>query len=70
MKSHIQKLNQKKSYLLKEIEKFNKILVELNKETEQFKYIQDQVKKEKFKKIIKLEEESSAEYVQANWKVS
>jgi len=70
MKSHILKLNQQKSHFLKEIEKFDKILVELNKETEQFKYIQDQIKKEKVKKILKVEEEAAAEFVQSNWKVN
>ncbi len=70
MKNHIVKLNQRKSQLLNEVEKHNKILIELNKETEQFKYIKEKQAKEKFKKTIKAEEEAAAEYIQAKWKVS
>jgi hypothetical protein len=70
MKAHIEKLNIQKSQLVREVEKFNKIIIELNKETEQFKYIKDQINKEELKKVMKAEEETSAEYVQANWKAS
>jgi len=70
MKNHIIKLDQKRTHLLNEIERFNKIIMELNKETEQFKYIKQQQDKEKFKKIIKTEEETAAEYVQAQWRAS
>ncbi len=70
MKEHIIKLNQRKVYLLADVEKYNKIIIELNKETEQFKYIKEQQDKERFKKIIKAEEEAASEYVQAKWKAS
>lgn len=70
MKSHIVKLNQKKTHMVREIENYNKIIIELNKETEQFKYIKDQQAKEKLKKQIKEDEEISAEYVQARWMAS
>ncbi len=70
MKSHIIKLNQRKSYLLLEVEKYNKLIIELNKETEQFKYIKDEEDKKRFKEMIKAEEETAAEYVQAKWKAS
>ncbi len=70
MKDHIVKLNQKKANLLVRIEKYDKIIVELNKETEQYKYIKEQQEKEKFKKMIKIEEETASEYVQAKWRAS
>ncbi len=70
MKSHIVKLNQQKISLVSQIENYNKIIVELNKEMEQFKYIKEQQAKEKFKKILKAEDEAAAEYVQAQWKAS
>jgi len=65
MKEHIFKLEQKKSFLQNEAKKFDKIIIELNKEKEQFKYIKQQIQKEKFKKLIKSEEEASSEYIQA-----
>jgi len=70
MKSHIVKLNQAKSHLHREISQLNKLIIQLNKETEQFKYIKQQQEKEAFKKLIKAEEEASAEYVSAKWKAS
>ncbi len=70
MKNHIIKLNQKKTYFLQEVKKYNKIIIELNKETEQFKYIKDIEEKEAFKKQIKFEEETAAEFVQARWGIN
>jgi len=70
MRNHIFKLNQQKSHYLKEVERYNKIIIELNKETEQFKYIKQQQEKEKFKKLIKVEEEAASEYVQSKWMAS
>ncbi len=67
MRSHILKLEQRKSYLLREVEKYNKIIIELNKETEQFKYIKEEEAKKAFKLQIKVEEDAAAEYVQAKW---
>ena len=70
MKSHILKLEQRKEYLLREVERYNKIIIELNKETEQFKYIKEQEEKKAFKNQIKLEEEAASEYVQSRWAAS
>jgi len=70
MKSHIMKISQKKSHLLREVERYNKIIIELNKESEQFKYIQDEENKKALKQILKLEELASAEYVESKWKAS
>ena len=70
MKSHILKLEQRKEYLLREVERYNKIIIELNKETEQFKYIKEQEEKRIFKNQIKLEEEAASEYVQSRWVAS
>ncbi len=70
MKNHIVKLNQKRSFLLKEVSKYSQIIIELNKQTEQYKYIKDEEEKVAFKKIIKDEEEDAQEYVQARWKAS
>jgi chromosome segregation ATPase len=70
MQNHIVKLNQKKSHLKNEIEKHNKIIIELNKETEQFKYIKQQQEKDILKKQLKKDEDVSAQYIQAKWKVS
>jgi hypothetical protein len=70
MRNHIFKLNQQKSNYLREVERYNKIILELNKETEQFKYIKQQQEKEKFKKLIKDEEEAASEYVQSKWMAS
>jgi hypothetical protein len=42
-------------------------IVELQKESEQFKYILDEEKKEKFKKILAAEEEAASEYVQSKY---
>jgi hypothetical protein len=70
MKSHIIKISQKKLYLLREVEKYNKIIIVLNKESEQFKYIQDQEDKKALKQLIKLEELATAEYVESKWKTS
>lgn len=70
MKSHIMKISQKKSHLLREVERYNKIIIELNKESEQFKYIQDEENKKALKQIIKLEELAAAEYVESKWKAS
>ena len=67
MKEHISKLNRDKTNLLKQVDKYNEIIIELNKETEQFKYIKEQMKKEKFNKMIKDEETTSSEYMQAKW---
>ncbi len=70
MKNHIFKLNKQKVHYLREVERYNKIIIELNKETEQFKYIKQQQEKEKFKKEIKAEEEAASEYVQSKWLAS
>ena len=67
MKSHIFKLNQQKSNYLREVARYDKLIIELNKETEQFKYIKELQDKEKFKKLIKEEEEEASEYVQSKW---
>jgi len=70
MKSHIMKISQKKSHLLREVERYNKIIIELNKESEQFKYIQDEENKKALKQLIKAEELAAAEYVESKWKAS
>ncbi len=70
MKNHIIQLNQQKAKLFMQVKQFDILLVELNKETEQFKYLLDQEKKAKFKKLIKEEEDTAAEFVQAQWKAS
>ena len=69
MKDHIIKLNKQVGYLKYEVTKKDKILIQLNKETEQFKYMKEQQDKEKFKQIIKAEEETSNEYVQSRWAI-
>jgi hypothetical protein len=70
MREHISKLGYKKALLIKDVKKFDKIIVELNKETEQFKYIKEQQDLEKMKKILKDEENVANEFVQSRWMVS
>ena len=57
----------KKNSLLSQIANLVNEIVELQKESEQFKYILDEEKKEKFKKILAAEEEAASEYVQSKY---
>jgi len=67
MKEHMIKLNQKKMKLKQQIEYYDSIILALNKESEQFNYILQENKKEELKKIQKLEEIVSSEYMQAKY---
>jgi len=67
MKEHLIQLGQKKMYYLKEIERYDHIIVELNRESEQFNYIIQEQKKAKLKEITKQEEIVAAEYMQAKY---
>ncbi|MFW3329071.1 hypothetical protein ACN9JT_11485, partial [Aliarcobacter butzleri] len=67
MRLHIQKLLNRKNSLLSQIANLVNEIVELQKESEQFKYILDEEKKEKFKKILAAEEEAASEYVQSKY---
>ncbi|MEA3289649.1 MAG: hypothetical protein U9Q04_05640 [Campylobacterota bacterium] len=67
MKSHIIKLHQTKEHLKKKIEQYDKIIVELNKESEQYNYILEEEKILKAKEILKNEELTASEYVQAKF---
>lgn len=67
MKDHMIKLAKNKEMLQRQIEEYDKVIVELNKESEQFNYILEQQKQEKLKEILKAEELSASEYVQARY---
>jgi len=67
MKDHIIKLNQKKIKLKQQVDYYDTIILSLNKESEQFNYILQENKKEKLKKIQKLEEIVAQEYIQAKY---
>ena len=67
MKMHIQKLRKEEEILNKQVQALIKEIIELQKEAEQFKYILDEEKKEKFKKILAAEEEAASEYVQSKY---
>lgn len=67
MLHHLQILNERKKHLLIEVDRFNKEIVELQKESEQFEYIQNEMKKEAYKKQLKQEEIDSSEYMQVKW---
>ncbi len=65
MKEKIYKLEIEKSKLLKIVAMLDKEIVELQKESEQFKYILNEEKKAKVKKILKEEDNKADEYVQS-----
>lgn len=67
MKEHMIKLAKNKEMLQKQIEGYDKVIVELNKESEQFNYILEEQKQEKLKEILKLEELAASEYMQAKY---
>ncbi len=67
MKMHIKDLEKEKNILFTQVDNLSKEIVELQKESEQFKYILDEEKKEKFKKILAAEEEAASEYMQSKY---
>lgn len=67
MRLHIQKLLSRKNVLVTKIVNLLDEIVELQKESEQFKYILDEEKKEKFRKILAIQEEAASEYVQSKY---
>ena len=67
MKMHIKELENEKNLLYSQVENLSKEIIELQKESEQFKYILDEEKKEKFRKILAAEEEAATEYMQSKY---
>lgn len=67
MKAHIKRLQQEKDNLNIQLESLVQDIIELQKETEQFGYIIDEEKKEKMLRLLKMEEESSEEFIQSKY---
>jgi hypothetical protein len=70
MREYIKKLENKKNYLIQEVSKIDKLIIQLNKKVEKYKYMIDLQLVQKNKQQIKLEEQIASEYVQSRWLAS
>lgn len=67
MKLHIKKLEREKIKLIEELKKIVEQIVELQKEAEQFKYILEEQKVEARMAALKLEQETTEEFIQSKY---
>lgn len=67
MRMHIQKLQNEKLTLSKDLEKIIEKIVELQRESEQFKYILEEQKQEAKVAALKLEQDEIEEFIQSKY---
>jgi len=67
MRYNINILKQKQKELEQEVSKINLDIVLLQKDGEKYGYLQNEIKKQKYKKILKEEEIATNEYMQSKW---
>lgn len=67
LKKIIKDFSLKKTKLENRLKRIDNQIVDLQRESEKYKYLLDLEKKEKFKKMLKNDEESANEYIQSRY---